>query len=188
MSSTNTFLSLLLHPDSPAPKDPATGKPIKDGKARIEFLKQTLEQTKEKILLPTPALAEFLVVTGKAGPEYLAELGISANFEIVPFDQIAAIELAISLAGAKASGDKKSGSSSTWAKVKFDAQIVAIAKVRGADVIYSDDEDVEKLARKVNIKVIKVLDLPSPPTQQPNLFTASEQVNEESERKDKEEG
>jgi hypothetical protein len=38
-------------------------------------------------------------------------------------------------------GDKRVGSDATWAKVKFDRQIVAIAQVRRATAIYSDDAD-----------------------------------------------
>jgi hypothetical protein len=49
-----------------------------------------------------------------------------------------------------------------WAKVKFDRQIVAIAKVVGATVIYSDDKDVATLAKKQGIETIGVADLPLP--------------------------
>jgi len=52
----------------------------------------------------------------------------------------------------------------SWAKVKFDRQIVAIAKVTGASIIYSDDEDVAKLAQPVGIEVIALNALPEPPT------------------------
>ena len=38
-----------------------------------------------------------------------------------------------------AEGNKKDGSGEPWAKIKYDRQIVAIAKVIGASAIYSDD-------------------------------------------------
>jgi hypothetical protein len=41
----------------------------------------------------------------------------------------------------------------TWAKVKFDRQIVAIAKVEKASMVYSDDEDVRKLAAAEGIPI-----------------------------------
>jgi hypothetical protein len=54
------------------------------------------------------------------------------------------------------------GTSAIWAKVKFDRQIVAIAKVIGATEIYSDDGHVSRLAKQANIKCIGVADLPLP--------------------------
>ncbi len=60
-------------------------------------------------------------------------------------------------------GDKRGGGEGTWAKVKFDRQIVAIAKVEGANVIYSDDRNVQTFAAGVGISVVKVADLPLPP-------------------------
>lgn len=70
-------------------------------------------------------------------------------------------------------GDKKAGATGPWAKVKFDRQIVAIAKVQGADVIYSDDEDIVRYASRVNISVVRVADLPIPPPEQMDLLPAS---------------
>jgi hypothetical protein len=66
--------------------------------------------------------------------------------------------------GALDSRQRKRGTSSaTWTKIKFDRQIVAIAKVCRATVIYSDDEDVGKIAARARIKVIGLADLPLPP-------------------------
>ena len=47
--------------------------------------------------------------------------------------------------------------------MKYDRQIVAVAKVCGATTIYSDDKDVRTLAKTVKIEVIGVADLPLPP-------------------------
>jgi hypothetical protein len=93
---------------------------------------QTLQQKKEKIIIPTPSLSEVLVVAGAAGPAYLTQLSDSARFKICPFDEKASVEAAIAIRNALSSlskGAKKSGTS-TWAKVKFDRQIVAISKGR----------------------------------------------------------
>jgi hypothetical protein len=60
-------------------------------------------------------------------------------------------------------GNKRGGSSATWAKVKYDRQIVAIAKVCGATTIYSDDEDVEALGKTAKIAVTGLSALPLPP-------------------------
>lgn len=60
-------------------------------------------------------------------------------------------------------GDKRGGSGATWAKVKFDRQIVAIAKVARATAIYSDDADVRTIATAEGIVVIGLAQLSVPP-------------------------
>jgi hypothetical protein len=59
--------------------------------------------------------------------------------------------------------------------VKFDRQIVAIAKVYKAHTIYSDDEDVKALAENAAMKVIPSWELPLPPSKTP-LFPDPEPV------------
>lgn len=46
--------------------------------------------------------------------------------------------------------------------MKFDRQIVAIALVNGASILYSDDEGVAKFAGGCGLKVKRVVDLPVP--------------------------
>lgn len=50
----------------------------------------------------------------------------------------------------------------TRTKAKFDDQIVAIAAVEGATTIYSDDEDIAKLAQG-RLEVVKIGAIPLPP-------------------------
>jgi hypothetical protein len=62
------------------------------------------------------------------------------------------------------SGKGKRGSSAaTWAKVKYDRQIVAMAKVAGATTIDSDDKDLRTLAKASKIDVVGLAELPLPP-------------------------
>ena len=155
---------------------------------RIEHLVLLLEARGCKIIVPTPALSELLVLAGEAGPEYLAELNSSACFKICDFDQRAAIEVAAAIRAAIQEGDKKAGATAPWAKVKFDRQIVAIARVEGADVIYSDDEDMVRYASRVNISVVRVADLPMPPPEQMDLLpagTAGDNARTENEQPEK---
>ena len=49
---------------------------------------------------------------------------------------------------------------STWAKVKFDRQIVAIALVEGASAIYSDDRGVKVFGEIAGLRVVRIPDLP----------------------------
>ena len=61
-----------------------------------------------------------------------------------------------------------------WAKVRFDRQIVAIAKVNGVGIIYSTDKDVRKLAVKEGLKAVTLSEPPLPPEQPGNLFEGKE--------------
>ena len=69
-------------------------------------------------------------------------------------------------------GDKRSGRPkelTPWQKVKFDRQIVAIAKVRGATEIYSDDQDIATFGADAGIPVCPVAEVPLPPPKQEDL-------------------
>jgi hypothetical protein len=57
-----TTLSLILHPSARPLNDPTTGKPVERVEDRIEKLLEDLDADNERIILPTPALCEFLVL------------------------------------------------------------------------------------------------------------------------------
>ncbi len=61
------------------------------------------------------------------------------------------------------SGDKKDGIDAPWNKVKFDRQIVAIAKVHQAHTVYSDDRKLRNSARKVGLTAVGIHELPLKP-------------------------
>ena len=65
---------------------------------------------------------------------------------------------------------RRKKAAATWAKIKFDHQIVAIAKVNGATAIYSDDQDLRTFAQQAGLQVVGLADLPLPPKEsQPPL-------------------
>ena len=148
-----TMLMLMLRPNSGIPLD-SNNTPVSYVQERIAHLVQTLERRKTRIIIPTPALSEVLVRSGTAAPQIVETLNRSAIFRISPFDSLAAIEAAVMTRAAIDAGDKRGGAVGIWAKVKFDRQIVAIAKVARASAIYSDDSDVRTLALAENISVI----------------------------------
>ena len=158
-----TALLHFLEPDAKGPLDPETGNPVPDVQARINFLIRNIEAQRETIIIPAPALSEVLVHAGEAGPEYLAILGSTRCFRIEPFDQRAAVELAAMTHDAIAAGDLRAGMDITRAKLKFDRQIIAIARTQRQTTIYSDDNDLAELAAALGIEVIPVHALPLPP-------------------------
>lgn len=165
------FLSLLLPPEAKPPEDPATGLPVVRAQLRVERLIEELTKGRERIVIPCPALAEFLVLAGDKGSDYVTELHNQPSFYIQPFDERAAIELAaIELLARKAGSKRGSASEDTpWQKVKFDRQILAIAKVRMAHTLYSDDSDMVKLAADVQMKVAHSWQLELPESATPLL-------------------
>lgn len=164
-----TGLSLMLHPAARPPNDPGTKKPVDRVEDRIEKLLEDLDADDERIILPTPALCEFLVLAGKDGPAYLDKIRGMKTILIKPFDEMAAIELAAIEYEARGKGDKRSGVAAPWQKVKFDRQIVAVAKANKATKIYSDDEDVIKFATKAGLEVISTWNLPLPLAKQQDI-------------------
>jgi predicted nucleic acid-binding protein len=165
-----TMLMALFRPDAGGPTD-SKGKPIDDAKERIENFVKKLETSKDKIIIPTPALSEILVrAEASASQQIIDEINRSAVFRIEPFDTRAAIEVAAMTRAAISGSGKKAASRSPWAKVKYDHQIVAIAKVAQATAIYSDDDDIRSIAKTVDIPVIGFAELPlSPETAQKEL-------------------
>src|SRR5438477_12954036 len=96
------FVMLALYPSIPASVDRA--------KERVEKLLSDLQQSGERIVIPTPALSEFLVHAGAAGPQYIDTLQKSSKFKIAPFGVRAAIEVASALESAIKKGNKRDGS------------------------------------------------------------------------------
>lgn len=157
-----TTLMLLFQPNSSPPNDPATGKPLEKCKERIELLLQGLSQASIKVLIPTPVLSEILVASGPDKARILGEINNAFAFQVQPFDQAAAIEVAM-LTDTDLQSQKKLTVQETKAKVKYDRQMIAIAKVSGVKTIYSDDIGLGKTAVSNGIAVVKTSDLPLPP-------------------------
>jgi hypothetical protein len=165
-------LSILLFKGSAVPLDFRTKPPapIPYARERMEYLVKDLSQKGEKILVPDPALSEFLVTAVFAGAsiqDYLTNIQRAQHFITRPFGVRAAVEVAERLAAAIKAGDKREGAVSTepWQQLKYDRQIVAISLVEGATEIYTTDRGVYNQALRWGIKPVHVADLPVPPEQ-----------------------
>lgn len=131
---------------------------------RIDIFITDLQKSKTKIVIPTPALSEFLV---GCDARVLQSIHKHSSFRIVPFDERAAIEAAIMTKEAIHESDKKDPvQAATWNKIKFDRQIVAVAKVEGVDAIYSTDPHIMKHAQRAGIACFGIPDLPFAPSVQ----------------------
>lgn len=155
----STYLVVYLNPNPPAAAD-RDGKPVEQFKERVASLAGTLDVSNEIIGVPAPAMAEVLVRAGKGRAQLVSILSDRWRFQILPFDSRAAIEASELIAMVKSNKDKWD----TWAKVKFDIQIAAIAKAEAASAIYTDDKYIENLAKRLKIPVVRICDLPLPPS------------------------
>ncbi len=155
-----SILIYVIDEQAKPPTDPATGNPVDHCRERVRHLLASLQQQNAKIVVPTPALAEVLVRAANGGPEFLRILSSSRHFRIAPFDERAAVEFAARQSERIESSAR--APAATRAKAKFDDQIVAIAAVEGATVVYSDDEDIAKLAEG-RFNVVKIAEIPLPP-------------------------
>lgn len=110
-------------------------------------------------------LCEFLILTGESANDYLNKLQNSQHYALRPFDTLAAAELAAmylhetSLSSARRNDIKNVD---TKTRLKFDRQIVAIAKAHGASEILSDDGGVKTFGELHGIKVTQTWELPLP--------------------------
>ena len=164
-----TMLTLMVDPDADLAPDPSTGKKPERARERLDHLINTLDSEGIKLLVPTPVLSEVLVKAGDAGPQLIEELNSQVVFKIADFDQRAAVESAQINLKLKQSR-RQSLSSGSKVKTKFDVQIIAIAKVNDADIVYSQDSDLKSLGDIASIKVLRVEDLPTPPPTQTDMF------------------
>lgn len=169
----SSALIMLINPAGIPPNDPLTKLPVVKGQERIEYFLSTLAPS-DTILVPTPVLAEALVKAGEGAGEILGRINGEARLKVAPFDLRAAAETAVMTQEALAAGDKSSGTGQPWQKVKFDRQIIAIARVARADRILADDSGLIRFARLIGMEAKSTWELDLPPEPEPNLFTPLE--------------
>ncbi|WCM19517.1 PIN domain-containing protein [Paraburkholderia bryophila] len=132
---------------------------------RIAGLIQDIVAAKTVIGVPAPAWAEFLCGTGLGTSGVIQVLKKRSAIRILPFDEIAATELAAIDQWTRAKGGKKGASKSHWQKIKVDRQILAIARVLGAKAIYTEDADLIAEATRLGLAICRVGDIPLKPKQ-----------------------
>lgn len=166
----NTILSLLIFPDADL-RQGSSGQKVEHARDRVLGLIQEIEDAREQVVVPTPALSELLVTDGVDMQDVLTTLRGSSFIRIESFDERAAVELAMRLREARKAGDQRDGLPITKTVMKFDRQIVAIALVSGASLLYSDDDGVAKFAAACGLAVKRVTDLAVPGSQQAFAFS-----------------
>lgn len=166
----SSALALLINPDANPPHDPGTGQPVTNAAGRVRHFLKGLAPN-DTIIVPTPVLAEILVVADLGGPQTLAEISKSARIRTKAFGDRAAIETAALTQEAVLRGDKRSGSAAPYQKIKVDRQIIAIARIEQSTRLYADDLNLIKFAKHLGMDVFSTWDLPEPPEEPRDLFS-----------------
>lgn len=157
----STMLSLLLNPKSKAPLDSATRKPIEFARERVQDLVRRLNKSRQKIIIPAPVTAEILSAVGPANADYLRIINRARIFEVRPFDEVAAIELAFLNRDVFGKQDQ-TNKVETRQKVKVDRQILAVCRVADCETIYTDDGNLRNRAEMCGMKALGIGDIPIP--------------------------
>ncbi|WGS49591.1 PIN domain-containing protein [Paraburkholderia sp. D15] len=143
----------------------STGNENDEAFERISGLIRDSVERKSVIGVPAPAWAEFLCGVGSGTPGVIQILKKRSAIRILPFDEIAATELAAIDQSTRATGGKKGASRSHWQKIKVDRQILAIARVLDAKTIYTEDADLIAEAKRIGQTACRVTDIPLKPRQ-----------------------
>jgi len=143
--------------------DPCTGEIISDPHKRAEALVDHINSLGGSVLIPTPVLAEFLIGIDKHQQQaYINLIKSQSCFEIVAFDEIAAIECA-QMPSMKEL--KQMMGSDSANKVKFDRQILSIAKSTGVKEVWTHDKGVYNRCQSLGITAKSLGDITPLPEQ-----------------------
>lgn len=120
--------------------------------------------------IPAPCWGEFLSGSGSAASTLAGVVRARSSIQVVPFDEIAAVESSfIDQDIRQRTGSKKGKSTAAWQKIKIDRQILAIASVHRATAIYTDDDNLIADAHLLGITTVRLSEVPRIPVQIPLL-------------------
>lgn len=130
-------------------------KSHEDGRdSRIRGLIADARATRSRLIVPAPVFAEFAV---KARDKELEFITGQHVFKLVPFDAVAALECGFLIRDVFTQESKKDRHA-----IKFDLQILAIAKVSRATRLVTNDRQLRNRSISLGIPAISILELPVP--------------------------
>jgi predicted nucleic acid-binding protein len=144
------------------------------GEARIHFLIDETKKSRGRLIIPAPAFSEFSV---HAKPEEIRLLLEEKIFRVAPFDTRAALECGAIfkgwLAGQPKESPKPKDKDSSRPKIKFDMQIISIAKTTNTALLITNDRQLRTIATQYGIHVKTVEDIALPDAaRQIDMFNA----------------
>src|SRR5690554_5769658 len=122
--------------------------------SRIRGLLRDARSARERLIVPSTALAEFAV---KASDKEIEFITSQQLFKVAPFDAVAALECGFMIRDFFANESKQDRH-----KTKFDLQILAIAKVCKVTRLVTNDVQLRKRATALGIQGVAIHELPIP--------------------------
>jgi predicted nucleic acid-binding protein len=130
------------------------------------------QKSRGRIVIPAPALSEFAVRARKEEIQFLLEEKI---FQIAPFDTRAALECG-AIYKTWLTGQSKNERKS---KIKFELQILSIAKVNNATLLITNDHQLRTMSARYGILVKNVEDIALPDAARQLAFPLHEIVSDD---------
>ena len=120
----------------------------------IRSLITNIDDTKQRIVIPTPVMAEVLSAQDRSVKDSYLTLHRDSFFTIAPLDEPAAAEAANITRRIRPLGTiTQNRANNGRQEVKVDILIIAIALVNGARVIYSTDPHFKTIAERANLNI-----------------------------------
>lgn len=141
-----------------------------EARLRLQLLWERLSKAGDTIIVPTPALAEAMVKNPARVTRLIERMTRASRIKIEPFGSAAAMEAA-SLFQLEFPRRKERRDIITRSKLKFDLQIVAIARVAGCSRIYSTDRGLRLCAERALLPASGFAELDRPDAAQLALFS-----------------
>nr|ELR5167108.1 PIN domain-containing protein [Providencia rettgeri] len=136
---------------------------VDDVELRSQALLDHIESSGGTLVLPAPVLAEYLLgIEGEKNKQKHTQLILSMScFEILPFDELAAIECSLLPSPNEFKQFIKSeiNSNATANKIRYDRQIISIAKANNIDEIWSGDKEVSSKSTEFGMEIKSLLDI-----------------------------
>ena len=115
------------------------------------------------VVIPAPVVSEYLLGIDRGHYQtHLDTLNSVKSIEVIPFDQLAAIECAMLVSRQEM---KQLDPNATMAKLRYDRQILAIAIAAGAKEIWTHDKQLFKKAKAIGITVKSLAHIQPKPEQ-----------------------
>lgn len=160
---TNILIQLMAEGQCDPLTDPKTDQTLDSCDRRALALLEYIESKNGQVLIPAPCLAEILIGFAKEDHvEVVEHLSSYGCIEFAPFEEIAATECAALINPAEL---KQMKNGDTKSKLRFDRQIISIAKASGADEIWSHDKNLLAVAEQQGLTVKSLADITPKPEQ-----------------------
>ncbi|AON05419.1 TPA: type II toxin-antitoxin system VapC family toxin [Pseudomonas aeruginosa] len=160
---TNVLVQIMQDDGATDLMNPETGEVVDDAFRRAVALVEQIETMKGTVILPAPVVSEYLLGIERSSYQtHLDIINSAKSIEVVPFDQLAAVECALLVTNQEL---KNMDPDAKMAKLKYDRQILAIAVASGAKEIWTHDKQLFKRARAVGITPKSLSDILPRPVQ-----------------------